>query len=552
MAHLSRRALLAGAFGSAAAIALAACDSGGDDDSGKSDNLSANRAGAMDKYGVGDQFKATEALSFPIMMLSSTTYPYKADWPFWSELTKRTNVTLQPTVIPASDYNQKRSVMVSGGDAPFIIPKTYHPDEEQYIAGGAILPVSDYIDLMPNYKDQVARWNMKADLDTYKAADGKYYLLPGLHEDVWLDYSLAVRTDALDKLGLKSPTTWDEVADMLRAMKQLNPAEYPMSDRWSHNPPDAPAGNLLGILSDAYGTYAGWAYRNHTWDAATGKFLLTGTMEQYKQMVVFLNKLVSEKLLDPESFTQQDDQARQKFANGRSLVMSCNAQTLVNECRKDIAKIAGATVTKIPRPMGPTGATKEGVVRLENGVMISKKARDSKNFVAMMQFIDWLWYSDAGKMFAKWGVEGTTYTGKIDDGSFKLAADVNWSGLNPSGTKNLQVDYGYLNGVFVYGGSTKLLNSQFTAEEQKFQEVMNQRKTRPVPPPAPLNADEREQSSLWASGIKDYVTQQTVKFILGQRPLTEWDAYVSELKAKNSQQFTDMVNKAYERAKKNG
>ncbi|MFG2042866.1 extracellular solute-binding protein [Dactylosporangium sp. NPDC048998] len=551
MAQLSRRQVLAGAFGSVAAMALAACDSGGDD-SGKSDNLSANRVGAMDKYAIGDQFKATEALSFPIMLLSSTSYPYKSDWLFWSELTKRTNVTLQPTVIPASDYNQKRSVMVSGGDAPFIIPKTYHPDEEAYIAGGAILPVSDYIDLMPNYKDQITRWNMKADLDTYKASDGKYYLLPGLHEDVWLDYSLAVRTDVLQQLGLQTPSTWDDVANMLRAMKQLNPADYPMSDRWSHNPPDAPAGNLLGIVSAAYGTQAGWAYQNHTWDESAGKFVLTGTMDRYKQMVQFLNTLVSEKLLDPESFTQQDDQARQKFANGKSLVMSCNAQTLVNECRKDIAKLPGATVTKIPVPMGPMGATKPGVVRLENGVMISKKARDSKNFVAMMQFIDWLYYSDAGKVFAKWGVEGTTYTGKVDDGSFKLASDVNWGGLNPSGTKSLQVEYGFFNGVFVYGGSTKLLNSQFPAEEQKFQEVMNGRKARPVPPPAPLNADEREQASLWATAIKDYVTQQTVKFILGQRPLSEWDTYVGELKAKNAQQYIDLVNKAYERAKKNG
>ena len=55
------------------------------------------------------------------------------------------------------------------------------------------------------------------------------------------------------------------------------------------------------------------------------------------------------------------------------------------------------------------GAIKGGT-RLENGIMISKKARDSKNFVAMMQFIDWLWYSDEGQLFAKWGVEGTTYT----------------------------------------------------------------------------------------------------------------------------------------------
>jgi putative aldouronate transport system substrate-binding protein len=41
--------------------------------------------------------------------------------------------------------------------------------------------------------------------------------------------------------------------------------------------------------------------------------------------------------------------------------------------------------------------------------MISTKARDSKNFVAMMQFIDWLWYSDAGQEFAKWGVQGVTF-----------------------------------------------------------------------------------------------------------------------------------------------
>jgi putative aldouronate transport system substrate-binding protein len=546
MAHLTRRTVFAGAFGSAAAMALAAC---GSSDKKKSDDYSANRAAAMDKYNVGDQFKATEAVSFPIMVLNNSAYPYKADWMFWSKLTELTNVTLQATVVPGSDYSQKRSVMVSSGDAPFIIPKTYHPDEEAYISGGAILPVSDYIDLMPNFKAKVEKWKMQPDLDTYREADGKFYLLPGMHEDVWLDYSLAVRTDVLQKLNLQEPTTWDEVYTVLKAMKEDDPANYPMSDRWSHNPPEKPAGNLLGILSDAFGTYAGWAYQNAYFDTKQSKFVLTGTMDEYKQMVTYLNKLVSEKLLDPESFTQQDDQARQKWASGKTKVMSCNAQTLVNECRKDIANIPGATVKKIARPMGPLGAVKTALARLENGVMISKKARDSKNFVAMMQFIDWLYYSDAGQLFAKWGVQGTTYTGSVDDGTFKLAPDVNWGGLNPSGTKQLQVEYGFSNGVFAYGGPTKLLNSQFPAEEQKFQEVMNGRKTLPLPPPAPLNADEREQATLWQTAIQDHVFQNTVKFILGTRPLSEWDKYVAELKGKNSQQYIDVVNKAYERFK---
>ena len=62
--------------------------------------------------------------------------------------------------------------------------------------------------------------------------------------------------------------------------------------------------------------------------------------------------LITEKLLDPESFTQSDDSARQKFANGKSFVISANAQTLVNEARKDIAKIPGMTPESAEQLLG--------------------------------------------------------------------------------------------------------------------------------------------------------------------------------------------------------
>ena len=79
---------------------------------------------------------------------------------------------------------------------------------------------------------------------------------------------------------------------------------------------------------------------------------------------------------------------------------------------------------------------------------------------------------------------------------------------------------------------------------------MNARKNAPLPPAAPLTPEEREQVTLWETALKDFVNQQSLKFILGQRPFTEWDAYVNELEAKNSAQYIDVVNKAYERFKK--
>ncbi|MDI5940165.1 ABC transporter substrate-binding protein [Micromonospora sp. PTRAS2] len=535
-----RRAAIAAA--SLLTLTLVACS----EEASDAKDLSGNRAGAMADYAVGTQFTATEPLSFSILYNNHPNYPLKNEWLFWSELTKRTNVKLEPVAVPLSDYEQKRSLLVGAGDAPLIIPKTYHPAENQFVSSGAILPVSDYLDLMPNFKEKIDKWGLKPEIDTLRQSDGKFYLLPGLHEKPWQEYTVAVRTDILDELKQPVPKTWDELYTVLKAMKAKYPDSYPYSDRWSK---PTPGGALLRIAGSSFGTQAGWSFQHSTWDPAAGKFVYTGATEQYKQMIQYLNKLVTEGLLDPESFTQSDEAARQKLANGKSFVISSNAQTLVNDYRPDLAKtIPGAKLVNIPLPVGPAGEINPAS-RLENGVMISKKARDSKNFVAMMQFIDWLYYSDAGQEFAKWGIEGTTFV-KDAAGKRMPAPDVDMIGLNPKGTKHLQKDFGFANGVFAYGGKLDLMQSFFSPEELEFQKVMNTRKPVEVPPPAPLTDAEREQVSLWETPLKDYVTQNTLKFILGQRPLTEWDAYVGELKAKNADQYIEVVNKAYERFKK--
>ncbi|MCP3782229.1 extracellular solute-binding protein [Micromonospora sp. A3M-1-15] len=524
-------------------VTLAACG----DDSPEGKDLKENRAGAMANYNLGDQFKATEPVKFSMLYNNHPNYPLKNDWLFWSELTKRTNVSIEPVAVPLSDYESKRSLLIGAGDAPFIIPKTYPGQEDAFVSSGAILPVSDYLDLMPNLKDKISKWNLQSEINTLRQADGKYYLLPGLHEKPWQDYTLAVRTDILDQLHLSAPKTWDELYTVLKAMKKAYPNSYPFSDRWSK---PNPGGNLLNILAFSYGLEgAGWNFQHTSWDANAKKFVYTGASDPYRQMLTYLNKLVREGLLDPESFTQTDDQARQKLANGKSFVISANAQTLVNENRPDLAKtIPSAKISKITLPIGPAGEINPAS-RLENGIMISKKARDSKNFVAMMQFIDWLWYSDAGQEFARWGVEGTTFA-RDASGKITLADDVNVVGLHPNASKHLQKDFGFYNGIFAYGGRPELVQAFFSPEEQDFQKVMNARTPKAVPPPYPFTDEEREQVSLWETPLKDFVYQSTLQFILGQRDLSQWDAYVTELKAKNMDKYMDVVNKAYERYQK--
>jgi putative aldouronate transport system substrate-binding protein len=546
MYQLSRRRVLAATSATLAVIltlGLAACS----DDEKAPDDLANYRVGSMSDYGVGVQFKATQALELPLLYNVHPNYPNKADWLFWSELQKRTNVTFKLTEVPLSDYNAKRTTLVQSGQAPWIMPKTYPGQETPYVALGALLPVSDYIDLMPNFKKKLTDWNLAPDINTLKQQDGKYYLLPGLHEDVTPDYTFAVRTDILAKLNISTPKTLDEFYNMLKKMKEAYPDSYPLSDRFNNSPKTQPGGNLIRTIAAAYGARGGWDYQNAMWDYDQNKFVLTGSSDKFKAALQYLNKLIAEGLLDPESFTQTDDQARQKLASGKSFVISSNQQNIVNDYAKDLAMIPGATMAKIPTPQGPAGAVKFGT-RLENGVAISKEARNSPNFVATMQFIDWLWYSPEGEEFAKWGVSGTTFN-KDGSGKWTLTKDVDVLGLNPGAPKHLQKDFGFYNGVFAYGGTKELVRSFFSPAEQAFQQAMADRKTLAVPPPYPFSDEEREQATTIETGLTDYVTQQELKFILGQRSFGEWDAYVGELKAKNSDTYMNLVQTAYTRFK---
>lgn len=536
MLSLPKKVLAAGAL-VALVAGLTSCSS---DSESEAAELSGKDVGAMADFKAGDQFKATEALDFSILFSDHPNYPLKDDWLFWSELTNRTNVTLEPTVVPMSDYAQKRSLIVGAGDAPLIIPKTYPGQEEAFVSSGAILPVSKYLDLMPNLSEKIEKWELEPDFEGLRQADGEFYVLPGVHEDVWQDYTVAFRTDVLEDLGLEAPKDWDEFRDVLVAIKAEYPDSYPLSDRFQGD-------NLLGLIAMTYGVSAGWGWDAATWNEDEEKFEFTGATDEYRDFVEFVAGLVKDGLLDPESFTQDDDSAIQKFVSGKSFAISTNAQSVVNDYRQPLADtVPGATVAKIPLPAGPEGNVISGGSRIENGIMINADAAESENFTAMMQFIDWLWYSDEGAEFAKWGVEGTTFN-KDADGKRTLAADVDYVALNPGAPKHLQKDFGFGGGVFAYGGATELLESTFSEEELTFQDAMKQKDVLPLAPPYPLEEAEREQATLMVTPLSDTAKQSTLQFILGNRDLSEWDAYVKELEGKGMGTYMDLVNEAYQR-----
>ncbi|KQY21436.1 sugar ABC transporter substrate-binding protein [Cellulomonas sp. Root485] len=532
-----------------ALISLAACSSGGsgDDDAGEND------AASMSDYAADTTFKATEPVTFSMLWTDWPETPITDSWEIFDEIEERTNVSLDLTNIPFSDAVEKRSLLISSGDAPDIIPLIYTGDEQQFAASGAVLPLSDYEKYMPNFRKYVEEWDLGDMVDNLRQADGKYYMTPGLQEVSVPTFTVLIRKDIFDEVGAPIPETWDELRDGLVKIKAKYPDSTPLADGFE-------GASMLNYAAHAFGTVAGWGFGNGTfWDEDKGEFVYAATNDGYKDMVEYFHGLVEDGLLDTESFTAANDGSgtvTEKFAAGQVFAAS-GANGTVNDFSTALDATVGKgnyEVVQIAPPGGEAGQVVEPR-NFWNGFMLTSEAKNHPNFIAMLQFLDWLYYSPEARDLLRWGVEGETYTKA--DGKYTLnpAFSLDAFSINPDAPTDILKDLGYSNDVLAGSTESRALKESYNAPQyvEYIDSVLSTRTPRDPFPPAPLDEAELEQASLLATPLKDTVDTNTLRFILGERPLSEWDAYVGELESQNLQGYLDLINGAHERyAEDNG
>lgn len=550
-----KRRLLALGLCAAMALSLGAC---GEETSESVDPTDYVESDDLDyEYGEDVTFYSEEPVNYSMLFSDHENYPYQEDWLLWEAIEEKTNVSFDLNIVARTDYDDKVSALVNSGEAPYIIPKIYSDD--QYAASGQVVAISDWVQYMPNYQKCIEEWDMEEDLNEIRKVGGKYYKLPGLWEEAAGGYSLIIRKDIFEAAGIdveemEKTWTWETFTDALRQVKEYTGADYVWSDEYQ-------LGAAMDISGEVYNVRAGysndggdWGLKDGTWfDYENEEFYFSNTTDEYKDYLKMWNTIYSEGLLDPETLTQETDQAQAKFYRGESYVLTANAQLLQDMKYNDKMQVDDAELYMIVPPGGPAGQVRTEKSRLECGVMISQNALDelgTEEFIKMLRFVDWLWYSDEGQTLSLWGVEGETYT-KDDDGSIVLNSDIYYNGINPDATKQLNVDFGFASGVFAYGGSTELRYSKMTEEEIDYNERVSEYKE-----DAELDlwvmADDldREDLNLIKTPLMDYVNTAALEFITGKRDIdADWDTYVEESETKGSTKYIDMANELFNESK---
>lgn len=539
-------------------ILSAACGgSGGEKKSGSvnADALKGEVEGY--EYGADVTFHSEEPVTYSMLFSDHENYPYKEDWLLWKAIEEKTNVTFDLNSVARTDYNDKVSAMVNSGDAPYIIPKIY--DDSSYVDSGQVVAISDWVEFMPNYQKCIKEWEMEEDLNEIRKEGGKYYRLPGLWEKAAGGYSMIIRKDIFEAAGidveeLEKTWTWETFCEALEEVKDYTGTPYVWSDGFQ-------LGCAMRLSGDVYNVRAGnsadggdWGLKDGTeFDYDADEFYFSNTTDEYKEYLKMWNKMYTSGVLDSETFTQDTEQAKAKFYRGESYVLTANYQIFSDIKANGQMQDEDAELYMIVPPGGAAGQLQVEKSRLENGIMIAQKALDElgeEEFVKMLRFIDWLWYSEEGQILTLWGVEGETYT-KDSDGTIVLEPDIYYNGMNTGAEKELNVDYGFAGGVFAYGGSAFVRMSRMTEEEIGWNERIYEYKEIPDMD-MPIMADEmeKEELNLIQTPLMDYVNTSALKFITGSLDIEkDWDSYVKDCESKGSTKYIDKANEIFERTK---
>lgn len=463
----------------------------------------------------------------------------------WTDYADKTNIKTKWKHIANDSLEEKRNLALShgGDDLPdvFYTADLSTSDILKYGKQGEFVKLNDLIEkYAPNLKKL-----MKEDPSIKSGIsypDGSIYAMPTLQDPDFLSMAVAARPyinkELLDGVGMDMPETTDEFYQYLKAVKEKYPDKIPYGSGISLD-------DLIGYLDGSFGiANRGVRNANIDKDPDSGKVRFYPITDRYKEMMAYLHKLYSEKLIDQRIFDMDFDKFIADGTDGKYGSM------LWYDPIEEFGKKAGKKFDYMSALKGPYGDQK--FVKLaptvvNPGAVVITKA--DENPAATVRWYDHF-YSDEGAEYMYMGIEGDTYK-KNDDGEDEYTKKItdNEDGLNKDQAIAKYIGWvGRPAGILkeeYYDGTESTDHSIEAADALK---PYAEDKIWPG-----FTYTEKENKYLDAEGadLEKYVEETRDKFIKGDEPLSNWDKYVDQVKELGLDKYIEIQQKAYERYKEN-
>ena len=457
------------------------------------------------------------------------------------ELEEKHNIKINWQVYYNSDWTEQKSLLLASGDLPdaffgsICLTETDIAQNKDYF-----VELTDGIEKnMPNL---TAIFEQEPEL---KAAamnrDGEIYsLVKKLPLRPKVANSMYINKEWLDNLGLDMPTTYEELADVLKAFKEQDAD----GDGDPNNEiPYTNAGSLAGDLSNLLAPFGTIVSRtgNFMQIDESGNPAFVPITDHYKEAVKWAHELYASGCLDQEYFTQDTSMASAKrMAEGGSqtgLVFAWTADAEMGE-NSDQFVLCEAVA-------GPDGKryVESDPTFLDIGNRELVITTQCKNPDKLLQWAD-DFYTDL--------VSLQTYYGSIPnqvedkgDGTYEVLIPSDGTTLDTSAWSFSMRDFGPKYMTEEFQGKVILPDSQGDGVKLAQDETNAKYASDIAFPVVSYTTEQLTTLASLTTDINDYASAQYAHWVVDGGIEEEWDAYLAQLDQMGLQDVLAIHNDAY-------
>ena len=417
------------------------------------------------------------------------------DW-VYEKIKKDIGVSLVVTLL--DDYFNTLNARIAGGDIPDII--FTKSEEMRTYAQQDIL-----LDLTPYTEKELAplmQWIGDTNISPYQYQN-KLYALPKNYVNSTDYININVRQDWLDKLGLSVPTNVQELYDVAYAFTFNDPDGNGIADTFGLS--GQKGFHVFNTIANSYDTALG----NHVIirdNKVTNALLQPGM----KDALAMCKKFVDAGIVDPDCYTTSG--TNKAIAGQVGLITLAWSSMYKNSYRKQIADVNPNAKWVAFGPLASEVGAEPCLTALDvcasAGAYSVSADISPEKLEAVFKLVNYI-ISDEGSKLVYYGLENVHWA-YDENGQIKMTDRAAEANYNPT--------------YQLFGrNETEYLNVKFAEAKTEFEHAMNTNRF------VIYNSLIEVPDDVYIGDLNDYVNNQLLAFVYGDRSLDEYDKFIQEL-----------------------
>lgn len=492
--------------------------------------------------------EGTGGLSLPLTTTGETLSVYRSFNTFDHSISSPGEVKSNQLIVEKTGVNidwqlyttsEQFNLMIVSADYPDMIwgnSASYTGGVDKAIEDEVYVNAYDYFELTPNY---VRLLESDPEIQKLSATDSHNYFFTAINSGVQGSYmGPQVRSDWLDDLGLDMPTTYDDWYEMLTMFRD----EKGASDALFLSTQTA----ADQAMTSGFNTFPGF----YAEDGVTVKYgYVDDAMFEYVSMI---HKWHSEGLLYRDFMTNADmmkiGEMYASNASGAATNAYYSLQFMIQGMMEDGAKLSATPLPKQEETgeklhfRGPFN----GIVS-DTNIYLTTAAVERGVAELAAQWIDYR-YSEEGSMINYYGIEGKTW--EMGEDGYAHIIEEPWITNVIDGVTYEDLGSVWADSAAVYGGFIWIIRICDQNTPEQLAPIATWSASADTDwhmPTVTMTTEEGEIYRGLYGDIETYVFENFAKFVVGERPLDEWNDYVATIESMGIQDCIDCYQAALDR-----